>query len=57
MKKIILKLSLLVTLIVLVKSFAVAQTDNAYKPFRHIVIITFKPGASPDSIKALDHVY
>jgi hypothetical protein len=57
MKNIILKLSLLVVLVVLVKSIAFAQTENASKPFRHIVIITFKPGASPDSIKALDHVY
>ena len=57
MKKIILKFSLLVTFAVLVKSITVAQTENSSKPFRHIVIITFKAGASPDSIKALDNVY
>lgn len=45
------------TFFVLVKSSAVAQASNAPNLFRHIVIITFKPGASPDSIKALDNVY
>lgn len=35
-----------------------AQTDNlSQNLLRHIVIITFKPGASADSIQALDDVY
>jgi Stress responsive A/B Barrel Domain len=36
---------------------AKAQTNNSSSALRHIVIITFKPGASADSIKALDDVY
>ena len=35
-----------------------AQTgSSSTNLLRHIVIITFKPGASADSIKALDNVY
>jgi len=43
--------------IALLQNKAVAQAAVSSKPFRHIVIITFKPGAPPDSIKALDNVY
>lgn len=57
MKRIILKLSLIAIFAVLGINIAAAQTEQSSKPFRHIVIITFKPGASPDSIKALDKVY
>ena len=57
MKKIILKLSLLIVSVVLLQNRAIAQAASSPKPFRHIVIITFKPGAPPDSIKELDNVY
>jgi len=57
MKKIIFRLPLLIVSIVLLQNRAVAQAAGSSKPFRHIVIITFKPGAPPDSIKALDKVY
>ncbi|MGN6803692.1 MAG: Dabb family protein [Ginsengibacter sp.] len=57
MKKIISSLSLLIICILLFQNTGIAQTGGAANGFRHIVIITFKPGASPDSIKALDKVY
>ncbi len=57
MKKIIFRLSLLIVSIVLLQNKAVAQAASPSKPFRHIVIITFKPDAPHDSIKALDNVY
>ncbi len=57
MKKIIFRLSLLIVSIVFLQNRAVAQAAGSSRPFRHIVIITFKPGAPPDSIKALDNVY
>ena len=34
-----------------------AQTISSTGVLKHIVIITFKPGASADSIKALDDIY
>jgi Stress responsive A/B Barrel Domain len=57
MKKIIFRLSLLIVFIVLFQNRGIAQATGSSAGFRHIVIITFKPGASPDSIKALDNVY
>lgn len=57
MKKIILRLSLLIVSIVLFQHNGIAQAAGYSQGFRHIVIITFKPDASPDSIKALDNVY
>jgi len=57
MKKIIFRLSLLIISLALLQNRAIAQAAGSSRPFRHIVIITFKPGASPDSIKALDNLY
>lgn len=57
MKKIAFRLTLLIVSIVLLQNKAVAQAMGSPAAFRHIVIITFKPDASPDSIKALDNVY
>lgn len=57
MKKIIFRLSLLIFSIVLLQNRVVAQVAGSLQTFRHIVIITFKPYAPPDSIKALDNVY
>jgi len=34
-----------------------AEAHNSSALFRHTVIITFKPGASADSIQALDNIY
>ncbi len=57
MKKVILKLSLLTLSIVLLQNRVIAQATGSSQTFRHIVIITFKADAPPDSIKALDNVY
>ena len=57
MKRIIFSLSLVIVSIALLQNNAVAQAAVPSSPFRHIVIITFKPDAPPDSIKALDNVY
>src|SRR5690242_7628791 len=57
MKKIISSLSFFVISILLFQNSSVAQTTASATGFRHIVIITFKPDASPDSIKALDILY
>ena len=56
MKKVILKLSLLTLFIVLLQNTVIAQAAGS-QTFRHIVIITFKADAPPNSIKALDNVY
>jgi Stress responsive A/B Barrel Domain len=57
MKKLLLTLSLFVVA-VLFGNNTYAQTGNSpSRLLRHIVIITFKSGASADSIKALDDVY
>ena len=57
MKKITLRLSLLIVSIVLLQNRGIAQAVGSSQTFRHIVIITFKPDAAPDSIRALDNVY
>ena len=57
MKKIISSLSLLIICILLFQNTSLAQTGGSATGFRHIVIITFNAGVSPDSIKALDKVY
>lgn len=57
MKKIIFRLSLLIVSFTLLQNRAIAQAAGSSRPFRHIVIITFKAGAAPDSIKALDNLY
>jgi hypothetical protein len=58
MKKIIFTLSVFVAAILLFENNTNAQTNNSSSTrLRHIVIITFKPGVSADSIKALDDVY
>jgi hypothetical protein len=57
MKKVIFRLTLLIVSILLLQNKTVAQTTGSSAGFRHIVIITFKPDASPDSIKALDNLY
>jgi|SRR6185437_3093059 len=57
MKKIILRISLVIVSIILSQHNVIAQATSSSKPFRHIVIITFKPDAPPDSIEALDNVY
>lgn len=57
MKKIIFRLLLLVVSVVLLQHKGVAQSAGSSQGFRHIVVINFKPNASPDSIKALDNLY
>ena len=58
MKKILFTLSMFAAAILLFENNTNAQTNNSSSALlRHIVIITFKPDASPDSIKALDNVY
>ena len=58
MKKILLAFSVFAVTMLLFESHANAQAGNSSSSrLRHIVIITFKAGASPDSIKALDNVY
>jgi hypothetical protein len=57
MKKILFTLSMFVLSLLLFKNTSVAQTNNSSDYLRHIVIITFKPDAPLDSIKALDNVY
>jgi hypothetical protein len=58
MKKILFALSIFTGLILLFENHTNAQANNSPSArLRHIVIITFKPGASADSIKALDDVY
>ncbi len=57
MKKLVLTFSLFVVAI-LFQNNTYAQTNNSPSGLlRHIVIITFKPDASADSIQALDDVY
>ena len=36
---------------------AAAQAKSSQNLFRHVVIMSFKPGTSTDSIKALDDLY
>ena len=58
MRKTFFTLSLFVTVFFLFKNEINAQANNSSSTIlRHIVIITFKPDASADSIKALDNVY
>ena len=58
MKKIFFTLILFTTTILLFHNNSNAQTNNSSSNLlRHIVIITFKPDASADSIKALDNIY
>jgi stress responsive alpha/beta barrel protein len=58
MRKIFFTLPLLITAIFLFANDIHAQASNSSSNIlRHIVIITFKPGASADSITALDNVY
>ena|ERR1019366_5911936 len=58
MKKILFTLSMIVAAILLFENNTNAQTNNSPSNLlRHIVIITFKTGASADSIKALDDIY
>ena len=57
MKKIVSSLSFLVIFVLLFQTTSHAQTTGSATGVRHIVIITFKPDASRDSIKALDNLY
>lgn len=58
MKKILFTLSMFTATILLFTNNTNAQTNNSSSNLlRHIVIITFKPGSSADSIKVLDNVY
>jgi hypothetical protein len=58
MKKILFALLIFIGVILLFENHANAQANNSPSArLRHIVIITFKPGATADSIKALDDVY
>jgi Stress responsive A/B Barrel Domain len=58
MKKILLTFCLATAALLLLHNYASAQTGNgSSKLLRHIVIITFNPGASADSIKMLDNIY
>ncbi len=36
---------------------ALAQAKSSHNLFRHVVMMSFKPGTSADSIKALDDLY
>lgn len=58
MKKIFFSFSMFLLSILLFTNNIKAQTNNSSSSLlRHIVIITFKPGASADSIKELDNVF
>lgn len=58
MKKIFFTLLMFTTTTLLFHNNSNAQTNNSSSNLlRHIVIITFKPDAPADSIKALDNVY
>ena len=58
MKKIFFTLLMFTTTTLLFHNNSNAQANNSSSSLlRHIVIITFKPDASADSIKALDDVY
>jgi Stress responsive A/B Barrel Domain len=58
MKKILFILLMFAAANLLIGNNTSAQANNSSSALlRHIVIITFKPDASPDSIKALDNVY
>lgn len=58
MKKIFFTLLMFITATLLFQNNSNAQTNNSSSNLlRHIVIITFKPDAPADSIKALDNVY
>jgi Stress responsive A/B Barrel Domain len=57
MKKILFTLALFAISVLLFENNATAQAANSSALLRHIVIITFKKDASPDSIQALDNVY
>lgn len=57
MKKKFFTLCMLVLSLVLFENNSIGQTNSSATFLRHIVIITFKPDAPLDSIKALDHVY
>ena len=58
MKKIIFTFSIFIAAILLQINNVNAQTNNSTAGvLKHIVIITFKEGASADSIKALDDIY
>ena len=58
MKKIFFTLLMFTTTMLLFHNNGNAQTNNSSSNLlRHIVIITFKPDAPADSIKALDNVY
>lgn len=58
MQKIFFTVSLFVMVTLLFSRNSNAQNSNPSQSFlRHMVIITFKPDASPDSIQALDNLY
>jgi hypothetical protein len=58
MKKIFLQISIIFAAIFFITNYINAQNGNLSAPvLKHIVIISFKADASPDSIKALDNVY
>lgn len=58
MKKMLITLSMLLTMFILFENNSNAQTKiRSENLLRHIVIITFKPGTAADSIQALDNVY
>ncbi|MEO7120351.1 MAG: Dabb family protein [Ginsengibacter sp.] len=56
MKKIVVSFSMIVAA-VLFANCALAQTKSSQNIFRHVVIMSFKPGTSADSIKTLDDLY
>jgi hypothetical protein len=58
MKKIFLRILIIFVAVSFITNNLNAQNGNSTAPvLKHIVIISFKEDASPDSIKALDNVY
>jgi hypothetical protein len=57
MKKLLVSFSMTIAAFLLVANCAVAQVNSSQNLFRHVVMMSFKPGTSADSIKALDDLY
>ncbi len=57
MKKIVVSFSMIVATLLLFANCALAQAESSQNLFRHVVMMSFKPGISADSIKALDDLY
>lgn len=57
MKKLLLELIFIAAIFLLNNSVHAQTNSSSSSLLRHIVMITFKPGAAADSIKALDNIY